>query len=181
MPPMPEQFAIVAQNVSLASVTGLAAGSLSQWWVERTTAPLGGGTKKTVTAHAARTIAEEQTQRLLRIMNASLLNSIRFTGFAALFFGGQLLSQVYRASDDGYNMIVGGLASGAAFGLFLARGSMVNRLRGTILGAAAGGCLAAPVGLLQDAVDNMLPEEEKVKKQQRLDRLFRLLENSGEC
>lgn len=123
---MPEQFATTAQNISLATATGLIAGALSQWWVERAfTGPLGrssgggGGGVRTVTAHAARTIAEEQTQRMLRIMNASLLNSIRFTGFATLFFGGQLMGQVYRAKDDGYNMIIGGLASGSAFGLLL--------------------------------------------------------------
>jgi hypothetical protein len=67
--------------------------------------------------HAARAIAEENTQRLSRVANGALRGGLHFGGLAAVFYAVQMLSGVYRGRRDFLDSAHGGMAAGALFGI----------------------------------------------------------------
>ena len=67
-------------------------------------------------AHAARAMAEQQTDRLVRVLNSSVRGGLRVGGLAAVFYAVQTLSGISRGARDFYNTAYGGMAAGAVFG-----------------------------------------------------------------
>ncbi|EFN59863.1 hypothetical protein CHLNCDRAFT_49731 [Chlorella variabilis] len=169
VPPMPEELREWAQDTLTATLVGLVFGGGKQWIDERGAgapqAPPGAPTK----LHAARAIAEENTQRLSRVANASVRGGLHFGGLAAAFYAVQVLSGVYRGRRDFLDAAHGGMAAGALFGLSLHRsmGMRASPLRSLVLGAALGASLGIPLGLLQDKVASLLPEEHRAARLRR--------------
>lgn len=120
MPPAPLALVEWAQDTSLALAVGVLLGGIRQWREERSAGPINASSSNFPTrAHAARAAAETQTQRLLRIANASVRTGIRFGGLAALFYGAQLVTSIYRDREDFYNTMMGGVVAGTGLGLLL--------------------------------------------------------------
>ena len=125
-PPMPAELAEWAQDTMLATGAGLLLGGFMQWREERAAGPLQPPPNAPSKAHAAKAMAEEQTQRLLRIINASLKSSLRFGGLAATYYGAELSSSIFRGRHDFYNSAVGGMAAGAVLGSSLSKLININ-------------------------------------------------------
>lgn len=87
-----------------------------QWRQEAAAGPVQAPTGAPTKAHAARAMAEEQTQRLVRVFNAALRSSLRFGGLAAVFYGAQMGGGIYRGRHDFYNAVLGGMAAGGLLG-----------------------------------------------------------------
>eukprot|EP00887_Chlorella_sp_A99_P003889 scaffold11.g3889.t1 len=157
---MPEELRTWAQDTVLASGVGLAVGPVQ--------APAGAASK----AHAARAMAEAQTERLVRVMNASLKAGLRVGGLAAVFYAAEALSGIYRGRRDFYDTAVGGMTAGTLFGVAVARGGGQRGgpallLRSAVLGAALGAAAGVPVGLLQDKLVSLMPEKARQQRRQR--------------
>lgn len=71
MPPMPEELSEWARDTMLATFFGVVLSGGRQWMQERSSGPVQAPAAAATKAHAARAMAEEQTQRLARIANAS--------------------------------------------------------------------------------------------------------------
>lgn len=113
---MPRELAEWAQDTLLVTFGGLILTGIKQWLEERSASPI--NPPNTLSkAHAARAMAEEQTQRLLRISNAAVRGSLQFGSLGALFYGVQLMSSIYRGQHDFYNAVHGGMAAGALLGM----------------------------------------------------------------
>ncbi len=88
---------------------------------------------------------------------------------AATFYLTQLLCAVYRGQRDFLNTAYGGLAAGAALGAALQHGvPRAQRGRSVVLGAALGGCVGVPVGLLQEAVVGWMGEGQRLEREARM-------------
>ena len=87
-----------------------------QWRQERAAGPVQAPVDAPSKAHASKAMAEEQTARLLRIINGALKGSLRFGGLAAVYYGAQLSSGIYRGRHDYINSAMGGTAAGAMLG-----------------------------------------------------------------
>lgn len=169
VPAMPEEFREWSQDTLTAMLAGLVFGGGKQWLQERQAgvpeAPADAPTK----LHAARAVAEANTQRLSRIGNNSLRGALGFGSIAAVFYGVQMLSAVYRGRRGFLDSAHGGLAAGAMFGLALHRSvkAQVPVARSIVLGGALGASLGIPFGLLQDKLVDMLPPEHQAARARR--------------
>jgi hypothetical protein len=105
----------------LATAAGMVLGGGMQWREERAAGPITAPPEAPSKAHAAKAMAEEQTQRLLRIINSSLRSSLWFGSLAAVFYGVQLAGGVYRKRHDFINSAAGGMAAGAVLGSSLSK------------------------------------------------------------
>jgi len=114
---MPQELGEWAQDTTVAAFAGTLLGGFQQWRHERSAGPIQPPENAPTKAHAARAMAEEQTQRLLRVVNASVKGTARFGALAGVFYGTHLMSSVWRARHDFYNAAFGGLAAGALLGL----------------------------------------------------------------
>lgn len=118
---MPAELAEWAQDTMLATAAGMVLGGGMQWREERAAGPVQAPPGAPSKAHAAKAMAEEQTQRLLRIINSSIKSSLRFGSLAAVFYGVQLAGGIYRGRHDFINSAAGGMAAGAVLGSSLSR------------------------------------------------------------
>ncbi|GAB4814544.1 hypothetical protein N2152v2_001590 [Parachlorella kessleri] len=179
LPPVPEELKEWAQDTTLATFAGMLLGGMQQWLEERRAGPIAAPTGAPTKAHAARAIAEEQTQRLARISNSTLKGGVRVGGLAAVFYAVQMLSGIYRSRHDFHDTAYGGMAAGALLGYswiliedwglipgFLAVKGR-SRIRSSVLGAALGASIGVPAGLLQDKVVEWMPEDLKQRRAAR--------------
>jgi hypothetical protein len=56
-----------------------------------------------------------------------------------------------------------------------------GRFRAAVASAALGGVIGAPVGLLQDAIIEMLPEEDKKQWNEKIAQTEQIVMGTGEC
>jgi hypothetical protein len=71
MPPMPEELTEWGRDTMLATFAGILLAGGKQWVEERREGTLQSPPSAPSPAHAARGLAEQQTQRLARIANAA--------------------------------------------------------------------------------------------------------------
>lgn len=72
MPPPPKELVDWSQDTLLAALVGSVIGGAKQWREERLAGPAQPPLDAPTKAHAARAIAEESTQRLVRVFDASV-------------------------------------------------------------------------------------------------------------
>ncbi|KAL4421905.1 hypothetical protein ABPG77_005189 [Micractinium sp. CCAP 211/92] len=181
IPPMPEEFKEWAQDTLVAMLAGLLFGGGKRWVEERQAGPPQPPQDAPTKLHAARAVAEANTQRMSRIANASVRGGLHFGGLAAVFYGVQMLSGVYRGRRDFLDAAHGGLAAGAAFGYSLHRSvkPAAPAARSVVLGAALGASLGIPFGLLQDKVVTLLPAEHQAARARRHQQMEQLIEQGA--
>ncbi|PRW60374.1 hypothetical protein C2E21_1325 [Chlorella sorokiniana] len=169
--PMPEEFREWAQDTLLATMAGMVFGGGKSWLEESRRAPAQAPPDAPTKLHAARAIAEENTQRLSRMANASLRGGLLFCGLAGTFYAVKMLSGVYRNRRDFLDSAHGGMAAGALFGVSLHRSvkAKVPLARSIVLGAALGASMGIPIGLLQEKIYDLLPEDQRVQRQRRVE------------
>ncbi|KAL4437449.1 hypothetical protein ABPG75_004588 [Micractinium tetrahymenae] len=181
IPPMPEELKEWAQDTLVAMLAGLLFGGGKRWVDERQAGPPQPPPNAPTKLHAARAIAEANTQRMSRIANASVRGGLHFGGLAAVFYGVQMLSGVYRGRRDFLDAAHGGLAAGAVFGYSLHRSvkAPTPAARSIVLGAALGASLGIPFGLLQDKVVSLLPAEHQAARARRHQQMEELIERGA--
>ncbi|KAI3429883.1 hypothetical protein D9Q98_010194 [Chlorella vulgaris] len=169
VPPMPDELREWASDTMTALMAGLVIGGGKKYLEERGAGPPQPPANAPTKLHIARAIAEENTQRLQRLANASVRGGLHFGGLAAVFYAVQMLSGVYRGRRDFLDSAHGGLAAGAVFGVSLHRSvkATSHPMRAVVLGAALGASLGLPFGLLQDQLVSMLPEEHQAARVRR--------------
>lgn len=116
--------------------------------------------------HAARAMAEAQTQRIARIADAGIRGGFRIGGFAAVFYGVALLVGIARGQRDYYNTSVGGVVAGSMLGIMVA--DRRKLLKSAALAAVLGGSVGVPIGLLQDFFISSLPQDLQDARRDRI-------------
>jgi len=175
LPPAPiELIEWAERTLYFASMGGVAQGMLQYVYEKR-----GGGVGTPEVLSRAQ--AEYKRDSLGRISQACLRGVLRFGGISALYFGTELAAGIYRARRDYYNATYGGLVTGACSGAVLARRGGVTRMgKGLVLGCALGGAIGFPAGLIQDAILDALPKEEKQERQYRIDQMMTIACGRGD-
>lgn len=72
LPPAPQELHQWAEDTALAAAVGMVVGGVQQWREERGAGPVQSPADAPTKAHAARAMAEEQTQRLARVGNGTI-------------------------------------------------------------------------------------------------------------
>lgn len=173
LPPLPEELGDLASQTSMTTFVGCVVGFMRQFRTERAQ-PLPTVPSQGISSAArSRAIAELQTQRLARLANSSIRGGLAFGGMCFLYCGSSMLSRVYHDGPGVVDSVLGGLAAGSLLGLpswGRPAAGAAARLRGVGLGALLGAGIGLPIGWVQEAVRELLPEtvgarEEQVRRQ----------------
>lgn len=166
VPPIPEEFRQWGQETGISITLGTILGGIRQWSIERMEGPLAEPTDAPTKAHAVRALAEAKTQRLRRTLDGAIRGGLRIGSLAAIYTGSMSLISIYRGTRDWQNNAASGMITGSVFGAWLAttttrRGAGVRLVKNATLGAALGGVLAAPIGLIQQYLEKSLSIEDQ--------------------
>ncbi len=168
----------IAESASLCALFGVVAGGVREWRATSglvTEAFILREEEKIRDKYKGRSFATPKSKRMLRYHAAKEAHGLRYlrvvsssTSWCATF---GVISAAYfalhqglgiaRQTEDIWNAVAAGTASGGALGLlYPGTGSM--RFRGSLVGALAGGLLSAPYGYAKILAGN-LEAQEKVR------------------
>lgn len=159
-PEAPPEAKEWAQNTIIGVLFGIMYGGGKQYLADRAlgvpTPPPGLPSK----LHEARYVADIQTNRLLGQLKASIRGGATIGGLAAIFYATQILSSIARGQRDHRDIMAAGLTTGGAFGILMPGGPGM-RFRSAMLGAGIGGLAGLPIGLIQEKLVSVMPDEQK--------------------
>ncbi|KAK9806785.1 hypothetical protein WJX72_002738 [[Myrmecia] bisecta] len=160
VPEMPEELREWGANTSMGMFAGMAYCGGRQWYRNRLAGPAHISKEGLTQAQHTRLLAEANTQRLARVLNETLRGGLRFGSLCALFYGVQGLSAVARGGAGWQDTVLAGTITGAVFGAMLP-GSRTGVARSASLGGLLGAAISAPLGLAQQQLISLLPEEQR--------------------
>lgn len=157
-PKAPPEVAEWAQNTMIGVFFGVIFAGGRQWIKDRAIAippqPEGLPTK----LHAAKWRADIQTQRLLNQTRAAVRGGAIVGGLAGVFYAAQLMHSIFKGERTYRDTMVGGMATGVAFGAFMP-GPAALRAKSTVLGLGLGGAAGLPIGLLEEYLVQKMPDD----------------------